>query len=177
MPLLCNFRRDGLHFPLNLGESLMRHAGNPRGWNVQAKSLQSQRVLFWRKTKIASRLGQNVGAIPHVVVSELRLQSCKGLLPSFEFVLLEKGGNSIQIVRVSTQFCLDLHTRWIDDARFGHLVDHALLHDLRNRLIRRFQTRIRAKARDGGWPTFGGRLSIEQNAEAAEDIAARIEKR
>ena len=129
------------------------------------------------KTKIASSLRQHVGAIPIVVSGELRFQSFERFLPSFEFVLFKKGSNAVQIVRVSTQFRLDFHTRGIDNARFGHLLDHALLQNLGNRFVSRLQTGVGAKARDGCGTAVGRSLRIEQNLQSAEDSAARIEKR
>src|SRR5579862_4711068 len=77
---------------------------------------------------------------------------------------------------VAADFGLDLSPRRIERPGLRHLLHHALLQDLGDRLVTAFQPGILANADHRRRTPLSRRLLIEQNMQPAEDDAAGIEE-
>ena len=85
----------------------MSHARKLGGRNIDAVSLQIQRIELRRLTKISACFKQNLALHPLIVIGKLRLQLGVWLLPTLQSVLLEQRRDSIDVQLVARQSGLD----------------------------------------------------------------------
>ena len=176
MPVFRDLRRNRLHLSLQIAERLVSDRRQLCGRNVDAVVLEIQRILLGGKTEIGTRLGKHSRLRPRVVLDQLSFQFLVRLLPAGQFVLLQECGNAFQIIGIPRQLGFNLGACGIHHTRLRHLLGNALLQDLCQRLITRFQPGILPDPNHRGRPAFRRSLLVQQDSQPAKDHLAGIQK-